>query len=161
MQTRLSTTIILFTFFISACSGQTPQATLEPATATDTLTSPTETQIPSTETSVPATNTQAVATDAPTSSEGISFANDVFPILQTSCSECHGVKQIKEGLDLTTYEGIMAGSFNGSVITPGNADDSYLIQQIVEGEMPKRGQKLTAEQIQIIADWVNQGAFNN
>ena len=55
----------------------------------------------------------------------------------------------------------MAGSFNGTVITPGNAEDSFLVQQLLDGEMPKRGPKLTLEQIQIIINWVNAGALNN
>jgi hypothetical protein len=29
------------------------------------------------------------------------------------------------------------------------------------GKMPKRGPKLTAEQIQTISDWINAGALNN
>ncbi len=62
---------------------------------------------------------------------------------------------------MTTYDSLMAGSFNGTVVTPGNAADSFLVQQVVEGEMPKRGPKLTAEQIQIITDWINAGALNN
>lgn len=62
---------------------------------------------------------------------------------------------------MRTYEALMEGSFNGSVITPGNADDSFLVQQVLDGEMPKRGPKLTTEQIQIIIDWVNAGAINN
>lgn len=62
---------------------------------------------------------------------------------------------------MRTYETLMAGSFNGNVIIPGNAVDSFLIQKIIEGEMPKRGPKLSSEQIQIIVDWVNSGAINN
>ena len=55
----------------------------------------------------------------------------------------------------------MAGSFNGVVVIPGNAADSFLVQQLINGEMPKRGPKLTDEQIQIISDWINAGALNN
>jgi hypothetical protein len=62
---------------------------------------------------------------------------------------------------MRTYDTLMAGSFNGTVITAGNAADSFLIEQLVNGEMPKRGTKLTADQIQIIIDWINAGALNN
>ncbi|MEW6405026.1 MAG: cytochrome c [Chloroflexota bacterium] len=55
----------------------------------------------------------------------------------------------------------MVGSQNGSVLTPGSADDSFLVEQIVEGEMPKRGPQLTPDQIQIIVDWINAGALDN
>jgi hypothetical protein len=84
-----------------------------------------------------------------------------MPILTNSCNECHGVKQVKEGLDMQTYESLMAGSFNGPVLVAGNSADSFLVQQVVKGKMPKRGPKLTAEQIQIISDWIDAGALNN
>ncbi|MFN8413009.1 MAG: c-type cytochrome domain-containing protein [Anaerolineales bacterium] len=155
----------LLVFVVSACGAQTPQATLIPATATDTAVPPTQTPLPTdtlapapTDTAIPPT--EAVATDTATTG-GVSFANDVMPIFVASCNKCHGVEQVKEGLDMTTYDTLMAGSFNGLVITPGNAADSYLVQQIVEGEMPKRGPGLSEEQIKIITDWVNQGALNN
>jgi mono/diheme cytochrome c family protein len=151
----------LFAAILAACGTQTVQPTLEPATATSTLIPPTETSAP---TDVPATlaataEASIPSTEAPAAS--VSFANDVMPIFNTTCVKCHGVEQIKEGLDLRTYDALMQGSFNGSVITPGNASDSFLVQQLVEGEMPKRGQKLSASQIQVIIDWVNAGAINN
>ncbi len=62
---------------------------------------------------------------------------------------------------MTTYEGLMAGSFNGTVIEPGNAADSFLVQQIENGKMPKRGPKLSPNEIQIAIDWVNAGAVKN
>ena len=55
----------------------------------------------------------------------------------------------------------MAGSENGQVVTPGNAADSKLVDLIVSQKMPKRGPKLTPPQVQLITDWVNQGALDN
>jgi hypothetical protein len=55
----------------------------------------------------------------------------------------------------------MAGSDNGAVIIPGNADESLLVDLIVNNEMPKRGPQLTPPQVQLIIDWVNQGALDN
>ena len=78
-----------------------------------------------------------------------------------SCNDCHGGRQIKEGLDLRTYEGVMTGSFNGTVLIPGNSADSLLVQQLINGKMPKRGAKLTPAQIKIISDWIDAGASNN
>lgn len=159
MRIKLISILILLMTFASACGGQTPQATPEPATATQTSIPPTNTPAP-TNTPLPApTDTSIPATEA--APAGISYTNDVAPIFEASCNKCHGIEQVKEGLDLTTFETLMAGSFNGSVITPGNANDSYLVQQVVTGEMPNRGTALSPEQIQIIIDWVNQGALNN
>jgi uncharacterized membrane protein len=152
-------------FALAACGTQAPAPTAtEPATATQAEPTPTQppavtdTVVPATE--APATDTAVAATEAPASS-GVSFVNDVQPILNAKCIKCHGVEQVKEGLDIQTYEAIMAGSFNGPVIVPGNANDSLFVQLIVEGEMPNRGTKVTPEELQLIIDWVNQGALNN
>jgi mono/diheme cytochrome c family protein len=91
----------------------------------------------------------------------VSFAKDVMPIFESRCINCHGGESTKEGLDLKTFAALMAGSRNGSVVTPGNANDSYLVEQLLNGKMPKRGPKLTPDQIQVIVNWVNSGAPNN
>ncbi len=62
---------------------------------------------------------------------------------------------------LKTYTDMMAGSKNGPVVTPGDATDSLLVQLLVEQKMPKKGLKLTPPQLQLITDWVNQGAQDN
>ena len=55
----------------------------------------------------------------------------------------------------------MAGSKNGPVIAAGDADNSLLVELVSTQKMPKRGPKLTPDQVQVIIDWVNQGALNN
>jgi mono/diheme cytochrome c family protein len=84
-----------------------------------------------------------------------------MPIFAGSCNDCHGGKQTKAGLDVTAYDSLMAGSFDGVVIVAGNSAESLLVQMVTKGKMPKRGPKLTAGQIQIISDWIDAGALNN
>jgi hypothetical protein len=62
---------------------------------------------------------------------------------------------------MKTYDSLLAGSDNGPVLTPGNADNSNLIQLVVKGKMPKRGPKLTPDQIELLKAWINAGAPNN
>ncbi len=91
----------------------------------------------------------------------VSYAKDVRPILESRCATCHMGEFVSEGLDMDTYESLLAGSQNGPVIVPGDAKHSLLIQKVTEGKMPKKGPKLTPNQIQIITDWINAGALNN
>ena len=161
----LPLTLLLSIFLIAACGGEsTPQTQPETAAPTEVISQPTDTALPAaTDTSAPATvapTETAAATEASTST-GVSYVADVKPIFDAKCIKCHGVESTKEGLDMQTYENLMAGSRNGSVITPGNADDSELVRLIVRGKMPNRGQKLSDEEIQLISDWINQGALNN
>lgn len=91
----------------------------------------------------------------------VSYAKDVQPILESRCSQCHIGESVNKDLHMDTYESLLAGSQNGPVIIPGNAAGSLLVQKLESGKMPKRGPKLTPEQIQIIKDWIDSGALNN
>jgi hypothetical protein len=84
-----------------------------------------------------------------------------LPILESRCINCHGGDRTEEGLSLRTYSDILSGSENGSVVIPNNADHSKLAELILNQKMPKRGPKLTPPQVQLIIDWINQGALNN
>ncbi len=140
------TAFILTAGLLSACGGQATQA---PASASQ----PTE---------AAGSATQAPAAGAPVAQgTKVSFANDVLPILQSRCTNCHGGDRTEKGLNLTTYNNLMAGSENGPVVTAGAAADTKLVELIVNQKMPKRGPKLTPSQVQMITDWVNQGALNN
>ena len=91
----------------------------------------------------------------------ISYAKDIQPIFQSRCASCHIGKAKSGGLNLGSYASLMAGSEDGAVIVAGDASQSFLVEKITAGEMPKRGPKLTPAQIQLITDWVNAGAQNN
>jgi mono/diheme cytochrome c family protein len=155
------TPLILTVGLLSACGTQ-------PAATPSSTSQPTEVVVPATE--IPAT-TVAVPTDTaqpteapasePAPATGVSFASDVSPILNSRCVNCHGGDRVEEGLILRSYSDLIAGSDNGPVITPGSAADSLLVELISNQKMPKRGPKLTPPQVQLIADWVNQGALDN
>jgi hypothetical protein len=110
-----------------------------------------------TETLVLPTNTPVATEDTST----VSFAGDVSPILQRRCVKCHGGERTEEGLILRTYADAMAGSWNGPVIEPGSAEESFLVEQIVSGKMPKREPRLLPSEIQVISDWIDAGALDN
>ena len=95
-----------------------------------------------------------------------SFNADILPILTSRCAfaGCH-VAGGPDGIDLRTYDAVMAGEEedddDDDTVIAGNARRSELVETIVEGEMPPDGPPLPAAQIQLIIDWINQGAKNN
>jgi mono/diheme cytochrome c family protein len=91
----------------------------------------------------------------------VSFVNDVMPIIQSRCVNCHGGDRVEKELLMRTYEELMAGSENGPVIVPGDAANSKLVELVTNQKMPKRGPKLTPPQVQLITNWVAAGAPNN
>jgi mono/diheme cytochrome c family protein len=143
--------LTLLTLIITACGGQPTQTSPE-------LVAPIQ-SVPASAPAGVSTNVTAPAAEVPVAS--VSFAKDVMPIFENNCNKCHGGEQMKAGLDIRTYDSLMAGSFNGPVIVTGNSADSLLVQMVTEGKMPKRGSKLTPEQIKTISDWINAGAANN
>ena len=147
----------------------TPPSTTEPEAApTETVApeadpptstpAPTMTPIP-TEPPLPATDTPAPPPAEDTAQ--VSFAADVFPIIEDRCVKCHGGEKTEEGLRMTSYDELMQGSWNGLVIEPGDAANSFLVEQITNGKMPKNEPHLLPAQIRIISDWIDAGALDN
>ncbi len=99
----------------------------------------------------------------------ISFSEDVMPIIQIRCLECHqpgGAGYEASGLDMRTYDALMKGTNHGPVIVPGDALTSNLNALVewrvpAEIRMPHNKKKLTHCEINIFRRWVNEGAYNN
>jgi mono/diheme cytochrome c family protein len=89
--------------------------------------------------------------------DGISFTKQVAPIFVARCNNCH-VQGMRGNLSLATYNNVMKGNNDGKVVQPGKADGSRLIEVLASGDMPRGGGRLTNEQIETIAKWIDQGA---
>ena len=102
------------------------------------------------------------------SQSGVSYAFDIQPIFNLRCTSCHGDPGTND-LNLSSYETLMAGnSLNGPVVIPGDADNSILYDAIandqpasVSSRMPEGETPLSDTQIQLIEDWINEGAKDN
>jgi uncharacterized membrane protein len=102
------------------------------------------------------------------SKTGVTFAKDIKPIFEASCTKCHGEEKPKAGLKLTSLEATLKGSREHKVVEPGVAAKSSLLLSVAQiGEddtwMPPKDNKakiapLTKEQVALIRAWVEQGA---
>lgn len=93
----------------------------------------------------------------------VDFAKDIQPILQQSCIRCHGADKQKGKLRLDSKEAAFKGGKDGPVIVSGNAEKSEVHRRIAlpkgdDDVMPNEGEPLTKAQIELIRDWINQGA---
>ena len=88
------------------------------------------------------------------------FSNAVAPLLRQHCVACHNADKKRGGLDLTTREGLLTGGDSGLVVKPGAAADSRLLWLVAgpEAKMPKQGPKLTAEEVAVLRQWIDDGA---
>jgi len=109
---------------------------------------------------------------------GVSFANDVLPILQANCVDCHDIAAegvATSGLNLSDYDGVMQGTRFDLATVPNSSESSalYLVvahQTDSQIEMPPHlsdalaegsGPSLSENEIKTIKDWIDQGALDN
>ena len=90
--------------------------------------------------------------------EALTYNGAIGKIFQNTCSGCHG-EGGSQGLNLTTYQGVMAGSQNGPVIVPGDSGASLLVQK-QSGDQPHFGQ-LTPDELELVKKWIDAGAPEN
>ena len=98
----------------------------------------------------------------------ISFKEDIMPIFQKKCMNCHNTEdESPSGLYLESYAELMKGeSRHGPVIKPKKGDESILIMKLrgtasFGKQMPRGKKPLDDEMIDMISKWIDQGAKNN
>jgi len=89
------------------------------------------------------------------------FEQQILPIFQSSCAipGCHDQATQESGVILTSWQDIMNAG-----IEPGNPWDGDVMEAIVfpEDQMPPApNAPLSQKQIDLITDWIIQGAQNN
>ena len=102
-----------------------------------------------------------------TAARSIDFNRDIRPILAENCLACHGPDKSKRkaGLRLDLKADATARLESGKqAVVPGNPASSHLLQVIAstnpDEQMPpkKTGKRLGPEQIELLRDWIAQGA---
>ncbi|MHC4995606.1 MAG: DUF1553 domain-containing protein [Planctomycetota bacterium] len=96
----------------------------------------------------------------------VDYNRDIRPILSDNCYHCHGPDATtrKADLRLDTPEGAFTDLGGYTAIERGDAEASELFQRLIHDDpqerMPPRKSKktLTAEQIQLFKQWINEGA---
>ncbi|MBF0460963.1 MAG: hypothetical protein HQL87_06170 [Magnetococcales bacterium] len=97
----------------------------------------------------------------------VSFKEDVAPLLEHRCGNCHepgGSGTEYTGLLLNSYAGVMKGSKHGPVVVPGATDTSELLLSVAgktDSPMPHNKRTLTRCEFDLLRAWIAQGAPNN
>ena len=91
----------------------------------------------------------------------VDYQTEIQTIFKSNCGNCH-LGNSSGGLNLSTYQNLMAGGNSGAVILPGNHANSYLWQKVNNGEMPPgNNPDLNTNEINLIAQWIDEGALEN
>ncbi len=107
--------------------------------------------------------TNVFTATAETSNAPVSFRRDVAPILQAKCLTCHNAEKSKGGYRLHTFAELMkAGDSKEAPVAAGSATKSKLHQLLIakdaDDRMPQKDDPLPADQVRLIARWIEQGA---
>ncbi len=94
--------------------------------------------------------------------EPIDFAKQILPIFAAKCAGCHGADKQLGKLRLDAAEQIEA-FHEDTLLVAGKPDDSELFQRITlpaedKKRMPKEGDPLPAEEVELIRQWITEGA---
>jgi hypothetical protein len=109
----------------------------------------------------------AVAQEDPaaaTAPAAVDYIRDVRPLLRAKCSMCHNEADAGGGLRLDAAAYMLKGGDSGVAIVAGKSAQSRLIQAVEQtGDLkmppPEEGKPLEPAQIQILRNWIDQGAI--
>ncbi len=92
-------------------------------------------------------------TSTTTTGTTFTYTKDVKPIIDENCgTKCHSAEKKADGIDLSNYASVKKESLKGDLLAAIQHAEGYK-------PMPKKADKLSDENIQIIASWINSGAI--
>ena len=92
----------------------------------------------------------------------VDYESEIQTIFNNNCTSCHvDGGSYQNGLDLSSYENLMAGeSDNGPVVIPLDHANSLLWQKVNSGAMPPgNNPDLSGDEVNLIASWIDEGAL--
>ena len=87
----------------------------------------------------------------------VDYNSQIQPIFDDRCVSCHGSMG---GLNLTSYENLMDGGLSGDEVIPYDHASSELWIRVNSGQMPPGNNDLTDAQVDLIAQWIDEGALS-
>ena len=92
----------------------------------------------------------------------VDFHKDVAPILREYCAGCHNEVDCEGEFSVETYKSLVKGGENGRGILQGKANESLLLQVLTKKKKPymppRKNPQPSAKQIEILRNWINEGA---
>jgi hypothetical protein len=104
---------------------------------------------------------QSNSSSQQSSSKLIDYDTQVHAVIADHCLMCHSAALKSGGLNLETYDGLMAGGRTGPAVVPGHGKESLIVQHLtgeVLPQMPNGMPPLPDAYIAMIRLWIDQGA---
>lgn len=95
--------------------------------------------------------------------DSVDFSTEVKPIINKNCISCHGGVKQQGGFSLLFRDEALAKTKSGKpAIIPGDASGSDMIRRLTlkdpEERMPYQHPPLSKNDIEVLTQWINQGA---
>ena len=87
-------------------------------------------------------------------STDMSYMNDVLPIIESNCYQCHDAANNFGGITLEGYESLLVHVNSGALLGAIKRESGF-------SPMPKNLPKLVDCNIEKIENWILEGALNN
>jgi WD40 repeat protein len=95
----------------------------------------------------------------------VTYEEDIRPIFARHCFTCHNAGEMRAGLNLESYNGVMKGGGSGDIVTAGRPASSMLYKAVAREEgapqMPLGQAKIPDAEIALIRDWIEHGLLEN
>ena len=93
----------------------------------------------------------------------LKFEDDILPLLEDYCIDCHGPDKSKSGFRVDRRVHLLKGGDSGlSAVIPAKPDKSYMIEVIKSDDpeigMPPKGGKLFDDEVELLEQWIAEGA---
>ena len=93
----------------------------------------------------------------------VNFEDDVLPLLQDYCMDCHGPEKQKSGFRVDRRVYLLKGGDSGfPAVVTGDLKKSFLLELIKskdpEERMPPKGDPLFDDEIALLEQWIKEGA---
>jgi|AntRauTorckE6833_2_1112554.scaffolds.fasta_scaffold01185_13 mono/diheme cytochrome c family protein len=94
----------------------------------------------------------------------VDYESEIQPIFSSNCIACHGGQN---GVTLSSYDAVMSSvgqQYQTEVVVPNNPDNSPLVDKISNSNpefgqrMPLGGPYLSSQEINLIRQWISEGA---
>ena len=100
------------------------------------------------------------AADPAGTAESVVTYEQVQPVFKKHCVGCHGIERERGDLNLSSIEGINAGSASGPVVMSGKPEESLaytLAAHLETPRMPPGKSKIPQRELDLIRNWIEGG----